>query len=98
MIKNAICLLITENIYNFRQKTDLDLSYICLFIIRGLNHLPWFYRFPITSYLAMIGVLTFYRPERLPAFIKRFPLFPMINKLIRSLTFLAMDDVKKKTA
>lgn len=96
MIKKAICLLITENIYNFRPKTDLDVSYICLFVVGGLNRLPWFYRIPIKSYLALINILSFYRPERIPAFIKQLPLFSMINKLIRSLTFLAMDDVKEK--
>jgi len=96
-----------EDIEYFQYKKSIQPSFekdICMFVVEGINALPWYFRLPLKIYSVFINLFCLIITGRLLAntstkkrkiimqWIKIIPLFGLYNKIVRVKVFIILFD------
>lgn len=65
---------------------------IGLFVVKGIDDLPLFFRFPIKIYSILMGVLALRGNGIIISRAEKVPFFGVMNKLVKAMVFLRLFD------
>jgi hypothetical protein len=94
-------LMIKDNIMSMQyfqeHGNDEAINQISSFVENGIQKLPWFFRIPIKLFMllvAAVNIISFSRSKTsVSPIAKKIPLYGMVNKLVRAMTFMILFDV-----